>query len=198
MQRYLFSGHYLLGPELRSQPANFRPTTMAGLERPGWPAKKGKITLPDHSLMATPDALVVYPNRGKMFFMVLGSAAFVAIGIFLWTRDNPPIKIRMVAVAAIVFFGAACCYGLYRVLRPEPALVINHFGIFDATTALGWGLISWEEIESISIAEMTIGLTSRQRFVAIHLKDPEVFLQRQSFFKARMLKMNTGLVGTPA
>jgi hypothetical protein len=39
--------------------------------------------------------------------------------------------------------------------------------------------------------------SSSHRFLAINLKDPDGFLQRQSFFKAMWMKANMGMVGTP-
>src|SRR6185436_15541060 len=48
-------------------------------------------------------------------------------------------------------FSLALIYVCYRLLRPRPSVIINQEGIVDNASALGAGLIRWEEIEGMFI-----------------------------------------------
>jgi hypothetical protein len=74
----------------------------------------------------------------------------------------------------------------------RPALVLCLKGIVDQGSAVSAGLVRWEEIERIFA-----GSIQRQSFVSIAVKSPDEFLARVGGVKARLMRMNIGLVGAP-
>jgi len=143
----------------------------------------------------TPDAVVIYPSRGRVLLLGLGAAAFVALGFFLWRIGG--IRNQIVAVAAGGFFGMCFFFALYKLIWRQPALIISSSGLVDNSSALGGYAIRWNEVESVYISTMRTSLFSSQHFLSIRLKRPEEFLNRQSSFRARLMKANVSLVGAP-
>src|SRR5262249_18068977 len=143
--------------------------------------------------LMTPDAIVIYPSKKKLFLMAVAAAAFVGFAIFMLLSPDPDFRdwdVRAVAIACIVFFGLALVYVVWRLVRPTPALVIHSSGLFDNASALSAGFLRWDEISSIFVARI-----KNQKFLAIAVKDVEGLLNRYSGVKARLMKMNVRLAG---
>jgi hypothetical protein len=151
--------------------------------------------LADYNQFLTPDAVVIYPSRGKLLLLVLGGAAFIALGLFLWRTGQ--IKNQVVAILSVVFFGACFVFGVIRLIWRKPSLIISPMGILERSSALGSYLLRWDEIDSVFISTMQVTAFSSQRFLSIRLKNTEEFLARQSSARARLMRMNMGLVGAP-
>jgi hypothetical protein len=143
----------------------------------------------------TPDAIVIYPSRGRVFLALLGSAVFVALGAFLWRIGG--IRNQVAAVASCVVFGLCLIFAVIRLISHQPALIINSSCLMDNSSALGGYTVRWDEVEGIYISSVRASLFSTQRFLSICLKRPEEFLSRQSAFRARWMKANVALVGAP-
>ena len=62
---------------------------------------------------------------------------------------TPEIFYLGAPLAVLGFF-----YAVYRLMNPAPALIINREGIVDNASALGAGLIRWEEIQSMFIYDV--------------------------------------------
>jgi len=137
----------------------------------------------------TPDATVIYPSRGKLLLIAAGCGAFVALGLFLFRQ--PDQEASMIGIASIIVFGLGLLYPMVRLVRPTPAVILHSSGIFDNASGLSAGFLHWDEISGIYVATI-----ENQRFLAIALKDVDAFLSRQSGFKARLMKMNVGLIGS--
>jgi hypothetical protein len=144
----------------------------------------------DYHLLMTPDATVIYPSRAKLLLMTAGGAVFVVLG-FLSLPQSADTTVHLAVIASAVFFGLCSLYGIWRLIRPAPALIIHPSGIFDNASALSAGFLRWDEISGVFV-----GRVHRQRFLAIDVKDVEGLLSRQSWLKARIMKMNVSLTGT--
>jgi hypothetical protein len=79
-------------------------------------------------------------------------------------------------------------YAVRRIVRPEPAVVINSEGIFDNASALGVGRIRWDEI-----AQMREYTFKNQTFLGIVPKDLDRLLASQPFWKRRTIHLNVAL-----
>ncbi|MBC6697541.1 STM3941 family protein [Hymenobacter sp. BT190] len=75
--------------------------------------------------------------------LLLGSGAFVALGIFLLRQPGTP---SWVAWSCIGFFGLGIPGGLYQLLDRRPQIIINEVGIFDRTTYHSF--INWDIIQN--------------------------------------------------
>jgi hypothetical protein len=140
----------------------------------------------------TPDAVVIYPSRARIFLVFLGSLAFVALGFFLWKnwQETEGPRALVAAVAGIGFFGLGAVFALVKLISRQPALVINSSGFM-----FGKYSLHWDEVESIYISSMRVSAFSTQRFISVRLKRPEEFLSRQPALMARLMKANMGLTG---
>lgn len=143
----------------------------------------------DYLAQLRPDALVVYPSRGKLLLFTAICALFVTGGFYIWSNDRND---QFIAMADWIFFGLAMLFFISRLAQRMPALIVNQSGIFDKSSGLSGYFLRWEEIDSIYISQM-----GRQRFLSIKLQDPEAFLSRFSGFKAKMMRANMKLVGAP-
>ena len=144
--------------------------------------------------LMTPDAIVIYPSKKKLFLMIVGAAVFVGLGVFFLVSPDPEFRdwdVRAAAIASIVFFSFCLAYALWRLASPSPALVIHPSGLFDNASALSAGFLRWDEISSIFVAKI-----KNQKFLAIAVKDVEALLNRQTGVKAKLMKMNVRLAGS--
>jgi hypothetical protein len=146
-----------------------------------------------HSLM-TPDAIVIYPSRGKLLLLAAAAAGFVAIGIFMVASAKAEDHIRGIAV--IVFFGLCLFVAAWQLVRRTPAVIIHYSGILYAAGRSA-GFLRWEEISGVYIASMNVGRLKNHRFLAIVVKDLDAFLTRQSRLQAKLVKMSVSLIGAP-
>jgi hypothetical protein len=136
-----------------------------------------------YSQWMTPDAIVIYPSWKRSLLPLLLCGGFVAIGLFLLA--TPARDDKLAGIACIVFFGGAMIYPLARLIRKVPSLIIHSSGIFENGSALASGFLTWEEIASVKST-----LIGKQRYLAISVKDTEVFLRRQPGLKRFIMKMN--------
>ena len=151
----------------------------------------------DYQSLLTPDAFVVYPSKAKLFLLLAGCLVFIALAIWMWNAvPADELEYRIVAIAAWVLCALGVWFTLKRLIKKTPSLVVNQFGIFDNSSAVGAYLLRWEEIDSIYISSMTIS-RSTQRFLSIKVKDTDGFLSQQGALKATMMRANIKLVGAP-
>ena len=89
------------------------------------------------------------------------------------------------------FFGFCLAYALYRLARRKPSLVVDEEGIFDNASALGAGMIRWEEIR-----EMYTFVFRGQTTIGMALTDEDAVLARQNPLKRGLMSVNRGLAGS--
>jgi formate-dependent nitrite reductase membrane component NrfD len=147
--------------------------------------------VPNYDQYLTPDAIVIYPHRGRVLLLIVGATVAVALSFFAW-RTGDEIEYRVAGVAGIVFFGFGLIYFLMRLARPRPALIITGSGMVDNASALASGFVRWDEIAAFSIVKV-----QHQPYLAISLNNPNELLQRQPSIKASVMRINMRLFGTP-
>ena len=147
--------------------------------------------MPNYDQYLTPDAIVIYPHRGRVLLLIMVGFAMVAVSFLVW-KISEEIEYRVAGVVGVVFFGFCLIYFVMRLVWPRPSLLITELGMVDNASALAGGFIRWDEIYNISITSVR-----NQQFLAVYLKNPAELLSRQSFIKAAIMRMNMGLVGTP-
>jgi len=147
-------------------------------------------------MFSADNELIVPASKTKLLGVVAGACAFVVLSVWLLSRPYPnPIqrtRAQLVAVGAIVFFGACGVYGVTRLLRPTPAVIINDKGIVDNASALSTGFIAWEEI-----AELREYRFQNQTFLGIYPKRLDALLARQSAWKRHAINANMALGVAP-
>jgi hypothetical protein len=144
------------------------------------------------------DDVVIYPSKLKTLLIAVVSLLFVAIGFYLADGLDAmrlPLPVWVIVITSfvcILFFGLCFVYALYRLLSPKPAVVISREGIFDNASAVGAGMLKWEEI-----AEIYTYTFMGQRMLGIVPRDTEAVIARQPLFKRVLAKMNRGMVQAP-
>lgn len=135
----------------------------------------------------------VYPSKGKLVLLTAGSFALVVGGMFIIRDASVPLILKVVGgYAGIVFFGMCLAYGLYRLMRPVPMLVISEQGLFENASAVGAGWLKWSEIKDVKIYRFMA-----QRFLGIVPVDLNAVLGRMSGWKRVLMRTNTRLVEAP-
>lgn len=149
---------------------------------------------PDSSTHA--DRLVIYPSRAKMSLVLLGSIAFVVIGIWIGTpgvaRGVPIWKVVIASYIGVPFFAVCGLYAAYWLSSHRPALEIDSTGITDAASALGAGRLSWDEVDHVVLYKY-----SGQAMLGIVPRSLDIFLSRQHAVRRCLTKLNLALGCAP-
>lgn len=152
-----------------------------------------KITL---SAGEHPDRLVIYPSRTKALLVVLGSIAFVALGIWIGTpeiaRRVAPWEVVIASYVGVPFFSACGLYAAYRLAIRRPAVEIDSAGITDAASALGVGRLNWDEVDHVRLYKF-----SGQPMLGIVPRELDLFLSRQPSMRRRVMELNLTLGCAP-
>jgi len=137
------------------------------------------------------DELVVSPSRKKLAALAVAAAALVTAGIWALLVYASTANATAIGTATR-FFGFCGAYTVWRLVRPTPSLVINREGIFDNASAVGVGLIRWDDISDLREYRFM-----GQVFLGIHLRDRGAFLARLPPWKRQLLRLNKYLVDAP-
>ena len=148
------------------------------------------------------DEVVVGLSKKKVFLLIVGSFAFVALGVWMFSLDassiarNLPRKdprfVHGVGVAAIAFFGLCGSIGLRKMFDKKPGLVLNSSGITDNSSGVSAGFIPWSEIKGAKILQV-----GAQKILIIMVEKPEAYVGRGNILQRAANKMNFNLYGTP-
>ena len=152
--------------------------------------------------MASSEETVIELSKAKTTLLILGSVAFVATGIWMLTLDTSatesldrygsPLVIYGVGIAAIVFFGLAGAVGLKKLLDQAPGLVLDQEGFTDNSSGVSAGLVPWSEVVEIGESQV-----QRQKFISIHVVDPEKYVDRGNVLRRMTNRANLKMCGTP-
>ncbi|MFE9912490.1 STM3941 family protein [Streptomyces clavifer] len=135
----------------------------------------------------------VYPlAKGRVWAMLAGSLVFVALGIVFLVAHST-VKMTVVRVLAVPFFGFCSVITVQRLLRDRPELVLDDAGVVHVRL----GRFAWEEIAAVRIREQRVRNTS-QRFVELVLHDPDAYLARAPKLVRRTATVNARLGFGPA
>ena len=144
------------------------------------------------------DEFVVPMSRPKLLAFALGSFAFVCGGAWMirdaaalgWTVEMMIFLPLSLATAA--FFGLIGVYAVQRLIRPEPAIVINRQGIVDNASLVSVGFIPWDNILEIQETQYNSSV-----FLGIVPKNLDALLAQQPAWKRMLIRANKFLTGFP-
>lgn len=147
--------------------------------------------------------IVIYSSRRYLMAMAAGclliigaSLYFIIYGYNISGRDS--LGRFFTAVTPEIFylgvplFTVPFIYACYRLLKPTPSVIINREGVFDNASALGAGMIRWEEIGTIFIYKIM-----DNPFLGIVPVDTETILARQSSIKRFFFRMGKAMSPAP-
>ena len=136
--------------------------------------------------------VVIYPKRLKLLGFAAGSLVFVLFGLYVAVSPAPLPFVALVSYLGVPLFGLGFVYAVYRLCVPKPLLVISDEGLFDNASAVGAGMLRWEEIAELFQYEF-----AGQRFIGIVPVDVEAVVARQPRLKRAMAKLNGGMSPSP-
>lgn len=152
--------------------------------------------------MDSGDETIIGVGKTKMVAVLLGSTAFVAMGIRMFTLDDAAIQSRRslgdplfvhgLGLVAILFFGSFALYALKKLFDKKPALIFNSSGLVDNASSVSAGFIPWSEVSGAEI--IVIG---KQKLLVIEVADPRQYIARGNSLQRKLNRANYNLVGSP-
>ncbi len=144
---------------------------------------------------------IIELSRGKILLLIAGAILFVALGAWLLGEEyrafegdhgfNDPF-ILAVSIICIVFFGLCAGVGFKKLFDKTPGLILNHEGFIDNSSGIAAGRILWSEVTGIGQYQV-----QRTKFVAVYLRNPEIYVNRGNALKRMINRANLKLSGTP-
>jgi hypothetical protein len=140
--------------------------------------------------METRERLLVPASRLKAAKIACLGVFFVLIAALFF--DRPETGSLVIGVATAAFGAGFGAYGLYRIVRPGVAVLLDREGLVDHASAMGVGRIRWDEIETARVYAF-----GRRKTLGIVLRNAEDFLRRQPQWRRFFLRANLGLGSAP-
>lgn len=137
-------------------------------------------------------------SKTKLLLMLLGSAAFVCLGIFFMLnpgeiRPNKQTFIQIVGMASVLFFGLCLIFIARKMFDQKIGLMIDENGITDNSSGTSVGLIEWGDINEIASAQI-----ASTKFILIGTTEAEKYINRAgNALTKRAMQANQKLYGTP-
>ncbi|MGI4738941.1 MAG: STM3941 family protein [Janthinobacterium lividum] len=125
----------------------------------------------------------LYKSPAKAIKLLLGCAAFVALGVLLLRAPDAP---AWVAWSSIGFFGLGTPVSIFQLLDRRPQIIINEVGIFDCTAHRDF--INWEIIQDAYLAE-----AHRQVLICLLVDEAFKSSRKKGQFGRRMAALNKEL-----
>jgi hypothetical protein len=124
--------------------------------------------------------IIFYRSRPKALKMILGSLAFVLLGV--WELQSGAVP-AWIAWTSILFFGIGLPLGLFHFFDRRPQIIINEIGVFDRTTHADF--INWELIQHAYPIKI-----SGQPFICLVVDEQFKPSKKKSFLQRQIAKMN--------
>ncbi|MFN7944005.1 MAG: STM3941 family protein [Blastocatellia bacterium] len=148
------------------------------------------------------DETIIELNKTKIVLLLLGAAAFVAAGIWMFSLDaasiqsqrrlNDPMYVHGLGLVSIVFFGIFGLLALKMLFDKKPGLVFNNSGIVNNASSVSPGFIPWSEVVGAEIFEI-----QRQKMLIIKVRDHQEYIARGSTLRRALNKANYKMAGSP-
>lgn len=152
--------------------------------------------------MSSVDEKVIALSKNKIFLLILGSCAFVVLGIWLLSLDEvtihsqrrfgSPLLVHGVGIVSIVFFGVIGAFGVKKLFNNKPGLVLNSSGVIDNSSGVSAGLIPWSEILSAETYEI-----HKQKMLIIKVRNPQKYIEQGGALKRALNNANHKMCGSP-
>jgi hypothetical protein len=143
----------------------------------------------------TSDGVVRFPlSRSRTVLGVLGSAAFVAVGAFLFTQGADRPVLAVAGVLAVVTFGLFGVLGVRQLLRRDrTGLAFDDEGFTDTSAPTAVGRVAWAETTGLRT-----GTLRGQPLIVVDVVDPDAVVARLgSATRRASARANIRLVGSP-
>lgn len=145
--------------------------------------------------------IVIPLSKMRLTKFLFLSLIFVAVG--LWFIIAPPVihnsffgnpvLIAFSGYASLLFFGGTSIIIAVKMFDKKPGIIIDSNGFTDNTSASSVGRVAWEDVNYVGIVQV-----QRQKFIAVDVNTPEMYINRQNnFFKRKLIQLNFKASATP-
>ena len=136
-------------------------------------------------------------SKGKLVIALLGSCAFVALGIWLWGRSGTftginAIRAPIAALLCMVFFGGIAIIQLIKLFDQRAGLVLNELGVHRMGLLNYQPVIPWKHITHCSIDKI-----QHTRLLLIHVDNVEEVLAAMKPLARWSQRIPLSRFGTP-
>ena len=130
--------------------------------------------------------IVYFSSKIRSFFYSLGSTLFVTGGIFILVYDFNlnffnNLRINIIAIAIILFFGVAIVYWFPRIFKKKEILLVNKYGFKNSSTLINSGFVSWEDVLEIVIIGKSVGhyfsVPICSNYISVNLIDNKAYIK---------------------
>jgi hypothetical protein len=111
--------------------------------------------------------IVIQQSKLKMVGLTLLAACMTALTIYLGITQQMRLYFT---ISGSLLFGAGLLFGVWRLFRPLPALVIGIEGFIDHSSLIGAGFVSWEQVQDIFLHVQTGG-RAQKKFISVQITD---------------------------
>jgi len=152
--------------------------------------------------MPTSETIIPFskPKLTRMFLLSIGC---ILLGLFfvIFQPREPGIFLTL-PILAIILGSLILLIGLFigalsfrKMLRNGPGLIIDNSGFTDYSSGLAAGHIPWADVKALKVITLS---KYKTKFIAILLKDPNAYLDRQqNALKRKAMLMNLRNYGSP-
>lgn len=127
-------------------------------------------------------------SKSKLTKLLIASAIFLAAGLWILVAQpetgNPIFNAFIVKNTAgalgIVMGLPGIIFFTRKLADKRPGLIIDSMGVTDNSSSLSLGFIPWSDITSVESKIVQVSVASKQKFVAIKLRNPEVYIDSQT------------------
>lgn len=119
------------------------------------------------------DECVIEASKSKMFGLLLLCIGFLALSIFMLTKQKSVCPAYIVAILGLLVFGTFAVCLISVLCTKRAGLILNSRGFEFMATGIKFGFVPWEEVEGYRVQE-----AYNQKMLMILLKNPEGFVQR--------------------
>ena len=152
--------------------------------------------------MTSLEEKIIDLSKTKLLGLVLGSLAFVGIGLFILSLDsaiiesqrrfNNPLFVHGIGWLCIVFFGLTGTIGVRKFFDKKPGLIFSSAGVTDNSSGVSAGFIPWREIASFDVYEIY-----NQKMLIVLVKNPEKYIEIGNAIKRSLNRTNYKMCGSP-
>lgn len=142
-------------------------------------------------------------SKPKLTKMLLSSVGCILLGLYflIFQPQEPGILLTLpilaIILGSLIFFIGLLIGALSfrKILRNGPGLIIDTSGFTDYSSGLAAGHVSWTEVKALKVFTVT---KYKTKFIAIILKDPNAYLERQqNALKRKAMLVNLHKYGSP-
>lgn len=144
------------------------------------------------------EEVIILQRKTKSVVMILVGAMFVLGGIWLFVFASEhtsynPVMLKIVGGIVVTLFGIVFLYGVKKLFDKTTGLKIGAKGLVDSSSGpISAGEIPWSQITKIQISTMQF-----QKFLTIHVRDPESYIARGNLLRQIVSKSNLKSTGSP-